>query len=95
MGNLFTHECHRIFEDRLINAEDREQLRNVVDKAMEQHMQMRFKDFAKTKFDCFFAKVEYKPDGTLQADPADPQKCPYNLVTDRALLKQVRDRTTT
>ncbi|CAK0888334.1 unnamed protein product [Prorocentrum cordatum] len=76
---LWYHECCRVFMDRLINIDDREKFRRLVDSCMENGLQMRLKEIAGDDPDMVFAGLDLS--NPEAEDPA------YELMSDRKGLK--------
>mmetsp|Transcript_14483 Transcript_14483/g.50911 ORF Transcript_14483/g.50911 Transcript_14483/m.50911 type:complete len:4419 (-) Transcript_14483:356-13612(-) len=76
---LWFHECARVFNDRLINMEDREKFKLTVDSCMEWGLQVRMKEIVGDDPDMIFAGIDL-----ANPEAEDPA---YEQLPDRKILK--------
>lgn len=84
---LWFHECCRVFMDRLINLEDREKFKGIMDIQMDSGLQVRMKDICAEDPDMIF--------GGIDLSNPEAENPPYEWVSDRkglkAMMEQVND----
>mmetsp|Transcript_64893 Transcript_64893/g.119431 ORF Transcript_64893/g.119431 Transcript_64893/m.119431 type:complete len:4522 (+) Transcript_64893:77-13642(+) len=79
MLRLWYHEACRVFSDRLINMDDRDKLRQMIDNVMDTTLQVRLKEITGDDPDMVFAGIDLS-----NPEAEDP---PYEQMADRKGLK--------
>eukprot|EP00928_Gymnodinium_smaydae_P048232 TRINITY_DN3222_c2_g2_i2.p1 TRINITY_DN3222_c2_g2~~TRINITY_DN3222_c2_g2_i2.p1 ORF type:complete len:3935 (+),score=1014.18 TRINITY_DN3222_c2_g2_i2:1731-11807(+) len=83
MIKLWFHECCRVFMDRLINYDDRDKFKGIMDVLMDSGLQCRMKDILSDDPDLIFAPIDLN---NPEADDA-----PYDNISDKKALKQLME----
>jgi len=76
---LWTHECFRVFMDRLIDDHDRQLFRQEVDTVMDTFLSARLKEMVAEGEELSFCKISF-----ANPDAEDP---PYDYINDKVQLK--------